>query len=113
MTDHIQQDKNEKRDRRPTMERHIQTFLLALVVALICWVGDRLITVSDTQIAMKASVEVAGDKVAALNKDVADLRGQLREFYLRSEAERTNDDIYGWLRRHDERLIKLEREVRP
>lgn len=93
------------------MERHLQTVLIAIVVALILWVGNKLVAVSDQQIALKAALEATSASISTLNGDIAAMRTQMREFYLRSEAERTNTDIYNWLRRNDERLIKLEREV--
>lgn len=101
------------RDRRPALERHIQTLLLCVVMGLISWFGLKLTTVSDQQIATTVALENTVDSVKSMNKDLADLRNQLREFYLRSEAERTNNDIYNYLRRHDERLIKLERQASP
>lgn len=100
---------DDNRDRRPTMERHIQTFLISVSVLLVAWMGSKLMQVSESQIAMKATVEVTAVQMKTLNAELADLRNQMREFYLRSEAERNNADIYNWLRRHDDRLIKLER----
>jgi len=104
-------DEKPKTTNAPVLERHIQTALLAVAIALVMWVGNKIMAISDQQIAMSTAVDHMTRGIQQVNADIASVRTDMREFYLRSEAERTNADIYSWLRRHDERLIKLEREV--
>lgn len=107
-------DNNEyRRDRRPSMERHLQTFLIAVAVGLVAWFGNKVTTLGETTIQTKTSVENTAQQVRDLKADITGVRDQLREFYLRSEAERVHGEITAWLRRNDQRLLDLEREIKP
>ena len=55
---------NEEQDRRTVFERHAQTIIVAILLALLLWTGTTMITVRDD--------------VTTLKVQVANLDGQLR-----------------------------------
>lgn len=98
------------RDRRSSMERHLQTFLLAVSVGLVGWGGNKITTLSEASIRTRAAVESSSAQLRDLKDDMSGVRDQLRDFYLRSEAERVHSELAAELRRHDKRLLDLERQ---
>lgn len=102
---------DEIRDRRPSMERHLQTFFLAVSVGLLGWGGNKITTLSETSIRTRAAVENSSAQLLDMKDDITSVRDQLRDFYLRSEAERVHSELAAELRRHDKRLLDLERQT--
>ena len=89
---------------RNTMERHIQTILLALVIAILAWVGNTIIELRD-------SSHVMATQVVELKNQVNEINSRFNGYMPRQETEakfQLGESQHGEINR---RLNSLEIEV--
>jgi len=96
----------EERNVKPSVfERHMQTGIQILLVALIMWAGTELVKLGQQSMVLEERLTSQG---ALLNE----LRAELREwgdlYYRRSDAQRDLDDIENRIDSLDSRVSALE-----
>lgn len=96
-------DEPSMRDRRPTLERHIQTILTALVIAAITWVG-----VSIT--AMREQAAALNERVVYLTQAVDRMEQRLAGSLSAPELQRAFEIRDQRIDDHETRLRVIERK---
>ncbi|WFF40408.1 hypothetical protein EVC62_02215 [Salinicola endophyticus] len=90
---------------RPIIERHIQTALLAVIVAAIGWAGSSLIDVRE-------GFARQDERLTNLAQQFADVQSSLKElstaYYPKSDAERELGNMRTDIRNLRERVTVLE-----
>lgn len=95
----------ETENQRSVLERHIQTAIQVLAVALLMWAGKALLDLSQT-------VAVLEERITAQGATLIDMRSDMRDmsdtYYRRTEAQRDLDAIEQRIGRLDGRVSQLE-----
>lgn len=86
------------------IERHIQTILTALILAILVWVGSTLIDVSEQQ-----AVQVV--QIQALNERIAEMKESTRDRYTRSDASRDKEAMQERMKSFERRLDQVESRI--
>lgn len=89
-----------KRDQSP-MEKHLQTILNALAVALIVWLGSSVTTSGQVTARLEERLE-------SMAREMQLMRSHLENQYTRREMDRDLEVIHETLRNHERRLMHLE-----
>lgn len=91
------------------LEKHLQTVLLALVIALIGWMGKTTLDTSQSMASLKASMTAQLDNLKTV---VAKLDTYADDRYSRTEAEQTHQSIEHRIDQLDNRVRTLEERRR-
>lgn len=95
----------ETESQRSVLERHIQTAIQVLAVALLMWAGKALLDLSQT-------VAVLEERITAQGATLIDMRSDMRDmsdtYYRKAEAQRDLDAIERRIGRLDGRVSQLE-----
>ena len=89
---------------RNTMERHVQTALQVILVALIVWVGN-------TVVALRDSSAILTTQVTELKRQVGDINGRFDGYMPRAETEAKLELQESKHTEIDRRLDAVEREI--
>lgn len=86
---------NENNDRRKAgdMERHAQTVALALITAILIWLGATLREMYDGQIEQRAAIEEVRVQMGDLKAEVKDVRQQLAQLPTQREIDARLESI--------------------
>lgn len=95
-------------DGNPTMfERHLQTGIQILLVALLAWAGLELVNLGK-------NTAVLQERLAYQGQLINELRGELRDwsnlYYRKSDADREIGALKSDVRRLSERVTQLEEQ---
>lgn len=88
-------------------ERHAQTVIGMIVVALLSWAGLKLVSLGEDNAKLRERMYYQGDQITSLRRD---LREWSNLYYPRSDAEREIGALQDNVRSLDERLSTLEQE---
>lgn len=89
---------------RNTMERHIQTAMQFILLALIVWVGN-------TVVALRDSSAILTTQVTELKRQVEDINGRFNGYMPRAETEAKFDLESSKHSEINRRLDSVEREI--
>lgn len=102
--DPLQKDRLMPEQVQTAFERHLQTGLHGLVVAILAYIGVQVMETKETVIRHTAEVEY-------LQTEVAALRDEARSSYTRADAQRDFARVNANLTSYVSRLRSLEQEV--
>ena len=109
-------DDDVERRRGTALENHAQTIISIIITGLIVWIGSTVSTLATDFASLNSAFEV---QISELKEDNKEIKVQMhalrtvvdqatRDRFTGQDASRIHGEIYSTLKRHDERIIKLE-----
>lgn len=98
----------EQKDMKPSVfERHMQTGIQLLLVALIIWAGTALVSLGQQSAVLEERIT---SQAMTLQEMRQELRSWSDTYYRKSDARRDLDDIEGRINNLDSRVTAIEGE---